>query len=117
MTLTVGILDTLIRGDSQSFSRCFQVLAAPSLARLQMISLCPFVPRIDEDERISRNLGALARLHAAHDLTQPRPVELRSRANQNVRVTLFSWAIVPTGAHTRAPGIGRNRSRPPILYH
>src|SRR6266849_7644208 len=45
------MLQMAVRGSSQSLSRCLQVSSAPFLARLQVISLSPFVPGVDEQQR------------------------------------------------------------------
>src|SRR4030095_14340043 len=108
MTLTVGILNALTRCNSQSPPRRFQILVAPSLTRLQVISLGPFIPRVDEDERFSGNARVVAahcekRSLSAYNFPQPSLIEFRRGVNHNRRISRTPGAIVPARTRTRYP--------------
>src|SRR6266849_3235543 len=115
MTLTVGILDALVRSDSQGSPRCFQVLAAPPLAGFEVISLRPFIPGVDEDKRVSREILAASRVHARlqsiNDFAQPAFVKFWGGVDKKYCVLRPSGAIVPSRADTRYSRVRRNRSR------
>src|SRR3981081_891853 len=105
MTLTVGILDTLIRGNCQGSSRCFQVLAAPPLTRLQVTSLRPFVPSVNEQQRTFGYLRSFAVPDAGtpeiHNVTQPPLICFWRRVGENCGALLSSGTIVPGRKYTR----------------
>src|SRR5258705_1431141 len=77
----------ITRKHAQRSPRRFEVSPAPFLARFQMISLGPFVPRVDEDQRLGRNIGVFVRGDASrlppHDLAQPELVKLRGKVRDD----------------------------------
>src|SRR5271165_3775779 len=109
MTLTMGMLDTLIRGNSQSSSRRLQVLAAPSLAWLEMTSLSPLVPGVDEQQRLFsylQSFGVPVRgFPAIHNLMQPPLKDFWRRVDKNRRALLSPGTIVPGRKYTWNPPI------------
>src|SRR5262249_18006292 len=104
MTLTVGMLDTLVRGNSQSSSRRLQILAAPPLARLQMTSLSPFVPGIYEQQRFFGYLRSVkvpdAGLPTIRNLAQPPLVDFWRRVYKDSGPLLSPGTIVPVRKYT-----------------
>jgi hypothetical protein len=102
----------------QSFSRCFQVSSTPFLARLQVIPLSPFVPRVDKQNRFAITLG----LEFRDCRFQSAAKCLRGAIHNDHAVLAPPRCIVPAYKNAwngrKRPGIGRHSiARLSIVIH
>src|ERR1700759_2059645 len=96
----LGALRLAAEAGLQHVSRDLEIFPTPEDVRLQMRTLGPFIPRIDEDDAVCPRGTALP----LHCLVQPLPVALWRRTMQDQCFTvLSSWSVVPGGRHAWVP--------------